>query len=243
MLKKIQSNLEYSMFLNKVFNLSVSDVKQILPTFSYLSNDSSHYIEQTLESVRMIDSREAHDHYRFPNRFPMRNEDIGWMLTPKALYQFTINVDVTIPEDSIGLIYSMDNTINNSIQLITTLVKPGKYSTITVTANNNNGETYIEQGTVIGQLILVSSEKLDEIKLPVKESVTIIEPTQELPTVSTIIEPIVETVPEIINVEEPVQESAMVESTVETIIEPIVETVDETISDVQDAQNTRPKRK
>ena len=168
------------MFLNQVFNLAVQDIKEIRSTFSYISNDASHYVEQLLENVPLIDSREAHDHYVIPNRFPMRNEDIGWILKPSTSYQIISNIDVTIPEDNIGLIYGMQNTINNSIQLIPSIAKSGKHSQIVITVHNNNGATYIEKDTIIGKLMLVSSEKLDDAIIPLTESVKIIETIPEI---------------------------------------------------------------
>jgi hypothetical protein len=231
------------MFLNQVFNLAVDDIKQIRPTFSYISNNASHYVEQLLDFVPMVDSREAHDRYHIPNRFPMRNEDLGWVLTPSTSFQTISTIDVTIPDDAIGLIFGLNNTTNNSIQLVPTILKSGKYSKIITTIHNNSGATYIEQGAVIGQLMLIKSEKLDDVPLPIKKSV-------KIETVQTIQEPIVETVPvtsEIIEtiqtvetVEPIVEESPIIETTVEPTVETIVETVTE---EIPDAQNTRPKRR
>lgn len=194
------------------------------PTFTYLSNDKSVVKHKNHTPVELTDAYTA----RLLNSAQIESLEpdqvTGWLLQPNMIYDGLSSVYVKVPEGMCALIVGRSTLNRNAVLLTSGLYDSGFEGNIGFALHNRLGTTFIEKGTMVGQIIFFDAETAHMYKGHYNTENG--QHWSDAVSAKTVVEPKVVEVP----IEQPTQAEPVVETPVETITAPDVSSVVEIVA-------------
>lgn len=198
-------------------DFSLDQLFYIEPTITYLSNDKPSVVHKTHVEVQLTDAFDVRLHNNIKEADLERNQKMGWLLQPNAIYDGVSSVYVKVPEGMCALLIGRSTLNRNAVLLTSGLYDSGFEGNIGFTLHNRSGSTFIEKGTMVGQIMFIKADSAhlysgsyntkegqhwaeavaEKIAEPVKEEVVIkeeitVEPIKEEIVIEVQNEPVVE---------------------------------------------------
>jgi len=141
-------------------DFSVDKLFEINNTPFYLSNDKSKRVMRNLSPVQLSDSQSVGHIFSDLNPKTIETRTPGWLLTPNGRYEGTSDMYVEVPEKMAAFLVIKSTLNRNSVYIISGLYDSGFKGNIGFTLHNPIGYTFVEQGSLIGQIVFVDSESV-----------------------------------------------------------------------------------
>lgn len=152
---KLQTNaIDFT--LDSLFNID----NQI----SYISNDKTHVEHQKQYAAPLLDADTIRKNYLLPIYREVTDDTArvsGWLLQPNTSYDGTSNVYVEVPEGMAAFLIVRSTLNRNALRLTSGLYDSGFKGHIGFVLHNGVGETFIEQGTYVGQICFIESNNAE----------------------------------------------------------------------------------
>lgn len=123
---------------------------------SYISNDKTQIEHQGRVKLPLLNANSVRKNYFLSST---EDENIsGWLLSPNTSYDGTSEVYVEVPEGMAAFLIVRSTLNRNAIRLTSGLYDSGYKGHIGFALHNGVGETFIEQGTCVGQICFIESK-------------------------------------------------------------------------------------
>ena len=145
------------------FDFTADKVLAINSNMLYYSNNKANVIHRTRSEIKTHDDTSLLRVYGYSDDKTITPEGKkGWILSRGLSYDITSDVYVEVPEGMAAFIVGRSTGNRNGIIITSGLYDSGYKGHIGCTLHNNCGDTYLEEGTFIGQIVFMdaSSAKL-----------------------------------------------------------------------------------
>lgn len=139
-------------------DFTLDDLYLIEPSLSYISNNKALIQHKTRIKVSLVTPESLRDSHAFGNAGEEPNLTAGWFLAPNSSYDGTSNVYVEVPEGMAAFLVVRSTLNRNAIVLTSGLYDSGFKGHIGFTIHTKSGNTFIEKGTYVGQIMFIASD-------------------------------------------------------------------------------------
>lgn len=129
---------------------------------AYISNDKSKNIFRARTEVQLGDLRDHGHMYGSLKPTNLTERAVGWHLEPGAVYDGQSNIYVEVPEGMVATLVIRSTFNRNAVFISSGFYDSGFKGNIGFTIHNLYGHTFIEQGTLIGQIAFAVSDSEGE---------------------------------------------------------------------------------
>lgn len=123
---------------------------------SYISNDKTQIEHQGRVKLPLLNANAVRRNYFLSSTDDDKTS--GWLLSPNTSYDGTSEVYVEVPEGMAAFLIVRSTLNRNAIRLTSGLYDSGYKGHIGFVLHNGVGETFIEQGTCVGQICFIESK-------------------------------------------------------------------------------------
>ena len=139
-------------------DFTLDELYLIEPSLTYISNNKTLVQHRTRNKVSLVTPESLRDSHAFGNVTEEPNLASGWFLAPNSSYDGTSNVYVEVPEGMAAFLVVRSTLNRNAIVLTSGLYDSGFKGHIGFTIHTKAGNTFIEKGTYVGQIMFMASD-------------------------------------------------------------------------------------
>ena len=141
------------------FDFTADKVLAINSNMLYYSNNKANVIHRTRSEIKTHDDTSLLRVYGYSDDKTITPEGKkGWILSRGLSYDITSNVYVEVPEGMAAFIVGRSTGNRNGIIITSGLYDSGYKGHIGCTLHNHCGDTYLEEGTFIGQIVFMDAD-------------------------------------------------------------------------------------
>jgi deoxycytidine triphosphate deaminase len=237
------------------FDFTADKILAIDSNMFYYSNNKQNVIHRTRSEIKSVDDNSLLRVYGHSDDKTITPEGKkGWILSRNLSYDVTSNVYVEVPEGMSAFIVGRSTGNRNGIVITSGLYDSGYKGHIGCTLHNHCGDTYLEEGTFIGQIVFMESDTAKlyaggynnaegEHWTDAVANQTPVATPEPTPVVEVPVEPVGSEAPVVTPEPTPVVEEVVVAPEVVTPVEPVATPAPVVSAAIpQDFRNVKPRR-